>query len=205
MSLKSPMMRLLIAFTWVGVLTVESGANLYRQDEPKADDLLIRRLQVDLAIRISDNWNAIRDPQRWAIMNSKGPEKQILKSFGSLQEGIASTSRKIRHSKVEQILNTLNLPTEMMVEWTRYWDLVRKEIGQINTLFTYFDGYIRNPESQDKAILKDFATSVTGSPAFQDSSLQTMLDNLHNTTSMHAQKMLFPFLKSVLESQVEGD
>ena len=65
----------------------QQSSGLARIDIPAAEDLLIRRLQGELTLRIEDTWLSINDPQRWAILNAKpnGPEVQILKSFTSIK------------------------------------------------------------------------------------------------------------------------
>merc|ERR1719308_596666 len=56
-----------------------------RVEVPSAQDLLIRRLQGELALRVEDNWMSLNDPQRWAIMQTKDPAMQILKSFEQIK------------------------------------------------------------------------------------------------------------------------
>ena len=47
------------------------GAGLARVELPSQEDLVIRRLQGELARRVADNWQSLNEPQRWAIMQSK--------------------------------------------------------------------------------------------------------------------------------------
>ena len=165
-----------------------------RMDNPGPADLLLSRLQVDLATRVEDNWEAINNQQRWAILNSKGPETQILKSFLTIEEGVTEMEASVRQSRAEEMLNNLELPAAVMIEWSRYWDTVRKEVGQINSLYRYFEGYVKNPLEAKKAVLEDFATSVSGTVSFRDSSLQKMMDTLHNKTMRNGDKTLFKVL-----------
>ena len=101
-----------------------------RMDNPGPADLLLSRLQVDLATRVEDNWEAINNQQRWAILNSKGPETQILKSFLTIEEGVTEMEASVRQSRAEEMLNNLELPAAVMIEWSRYWDTVRKEVRE---------------------------------------------------------------------------
>jgi len=106
----------------------------------------------------------------------------------------------VRQSRAEEMLNNLELPAAVMIEWSRYWDTVRKEVGQINSLYRYFEGYVKNPLEAKKAVLEDFATSVSGTVSFRDSSLQKMMDTLHNKTMRNGDKALFTYLKSIIEN-----
>merc|ERR550519_616910 len=171
---------------------------LSRIEIPSPEDLVIRRLQGELALRIDDNWQSLNDPQRWAIMQTKDPAKQILKSFEKIKEKAAELEKDIDVPAMEDVLNNLSLRAEDMATWVQYWDNLRKRVGQIAQLYNYFRGYIDKPDAVNKNTLQDFASSVTQSAA-EDRSLQNMLDLFHETVipSETPTKSLFPYLHSL--------
>jgi len=176
----------------------EVNQGLSRIEIPSPEDLVIRRLQGELALRVDDNWQSLNDPQRWAIMQTKNPAKQILKSFENIKIKASDLEKEIDVEAMEEVLNNLSLPTEDMVTWVRYWDDLRKKVGQVAQLYNYFKGYIEKPEAVNENTLEDFATSVTLT-SVQDRSLQSMLDMFHNSVSPTEAptKSLFPYLHSL--------
>jgi len=178
-----------------------SAPTLSRVEIPSAEDLLIRRLQGELSIRVEDNWRSLNDPQRWTILKSKGAPKQILKSFERIKNSSLKLEQDVAVEAVEQALNSLDI--EEREEWVLYWDNVRREVGKIAQLYNYFRGYMES-DSIDNSTLQDFATSVTQSTVQGQDSLPKMLDLFHTTVcpTESSSKHLFPYLHSILE---EGD
>jgi len=196
-----------IVILFLCALSSSFGQNdnqLQKIELPSPEDLLIRRLQGELAKRVDDNWLSLNDPQRWAIMQTKDPSKQILKSFETIQKNIHDLEGKVDVEEMEKVLNNLQLPPQEMTGWERYWDDVRKKVGQIAQLYNYFHGYIENPETVNNNTLEDFATSVT-LPSVKDRSLQKMLNVYHESicptesSGVH----LFPYLHDLTSK--DGD
>jgi len=169
---------------------------LSRIEIPSPEDLVIRRLQGELALRIDDNWQSLNDPQRWVIMQTKDPAKQILKSFEKIKTKAAELEEKINVEAVDTALNELDLSSEDMGDWVRFWDKLRKNVGQIANMYqNYFKGYIEKPKAVNNNTLVEFATSATQT-SVPDRSLQNMLDMFHTTVipMETTDKSLFPFL-----------
>ena len=166
-----------------------------RVEVPSAQDLLIRRLQGELALRVEDNWLSLNDPQRWAIMQTKDPARQILKSFVQIKTSSARLEEAVNVEGLERALNGLQLEGEARDEWVPFWETVRREVGKIAQFYNYFKGYIEREDISGDSLL-DFATSVTtASP-----SLSSMLQSLHQTVQpTDTSKHLFPFLHKLLE------
>ena len=166
-----------------------------RVEVPSAQDLLIRRLQGELALRVEDNWLSLNDPQRWAIMQTKDPARQILKSFVQIKTSSARLEEAVNVEGLERALNGLQLEGEARDEWVPFWETVRREVGKIAQFYNYFKGYIESEDISGDSLL-DFATSVTtASP-----SLSSMLQSLHETVQpTDSSKHLFPFLHKLLE------
>ena len=177
---------------------------LSRIEIPSPEDLVIRRLQGELALRIDDNWESLNNQQRWAIMQTKDPDKQILKSFETIKTKSAELEENINVEAVDMVLNNLSLPTEDMADWVRFWDKLRKKVGQIAHLYqNYFKGYIEKPEAVNENTLLEFATSATQT-SVPDRSLQNMLDMFHTTVipTETTSKSLFPYLHSLISKVV---
>ena len=113
----------------------DSTSGLARIEIPAAEDLLIRRLQGELALRVEDNWRSINDPQRWEILQTKGASKQILKSFRLLKDKMAELERDTNIPAVEKILNDLQVSSNEMSSWVNFWDILRRKVGQIRHLW----------------------------------------------------------------------
>jgi len=177
-----------------------SGIALSRVEVPSPEDLLIRRLQGTLSLRVQDNWLSLNEPQRWAILNSKGAAKQILKSFEQIKNKSLQLEEDVDVEGVEKALNSLDLSSEDREEWVLYWDNVRREVGKIAQLYNYFRGYIESANTEDST-LQDFATSVIGSTIPGQDTLPKMLELFHRTVSPteSSDKHLFPYLHSILE------
>jgi len=173
----------------------QHGSNNARVELPSVEDLLIRRLQGELALRVEDNWMSLNDPQRWAIMQTKDPAMQILKSFEQIKTSSTELESAVDVEAVEKALNGLDLAGEARDEWVPYWESVRREVGKIAQFYNYFKGYIERSDISGDSLL-DFATSVTtASP-----SLSSMLQSLHQTVQpTDSSKQLFPFLHKLLE------
>ena len=176
-----------------------SGAS--RVEVPSAQDLLIRRLQGELALRVEDNWMSLNDPQRWAIMQTKDPARQILKSFEQIKTSSALLEEAVNVEELERSLNGLELEGSARDEWVPFWETVRREVGKIAQFYNYFKGYIEREDISGDSLL-DFATSVTtASP-----SLSSMLQSLHETVQpTDSSKHLFPFLHKLLEVTSDDD
>lgn len=172
-----------------------AGPSNSRVEAPSAQDLLIRRLQGELALRVEDNWMSLNDPQRWAIMQTKDPARQILKSFEQIKTSSAQLEEAVNVEELERSLNGLELEGEARDEWVPFWETVRREVGKIAQFYNYFKGYIEREDISGDSLL-DFATSVTtASP-----SLSSMLQSLHQTVQpSDSSKHLFPFLHKLLE------
>ena len=166
-----------------------------RVEVPSAQDLLIRRLQGELALRVEDNWMSLNDPQRWAIMQTKDPARQILKSFEQIKTSSALLEEAVNVEGLERALNGLELEGSARDEWVPFWETVRREVGKIAQFYNYFKGYIEREDISGDSLL-DFATTVTtASP-----SLSSMLQSLHQTVQpSDSSKHLFPFLHKLLE------
>jgi len=173
----------------------QHGPNSARVEAPTAQDLLIGRLQGELALRVEDNWMSLNDPQRWAIMQTKDPAKQILKSFEQIKTSSAELEDTVNVEDLERALNGLDLEGEVRDEWVPFWEAVRREVGKIAQFYNYFKGYIESGDISGDSLF-DFATSVTtASP-----SLSSMLQSLHQTVQPNnSSKQLFPFLHKLLE------
>jgi len=162
---------------------------------PSSEDLLIRRLQGELVKRVEDNWLSLDDPQRLAIMNTKNPQKQILKTFETIKNKISTLEIDSNVDALEKVLNNLVLNTEENNGWVSYWDDVRRKVGQIAQLYNYFRGYVEKPDIINDNTLLDFATSTT---SVKD--LQTMLNVFHSTISQYetSTTQLFPYLYNLI-------
>ena len=173
----------------------QHGPNSARVEAPTAQDLLIGRLQGELVLRVEDNWMSLNDPQRWAIMQTKDPAKQILKSFEQIKTSSAELEDTVNVEDLERALNGLDLEGEVRDEWVPFWEAVRREVGKIAQFYNYFKGYIESGDISGDSLF-DFATSVTtASP-----SLSSMLQSLHQTVQPNnSSKQLFPFLHKLLE------
>ena len=176
-----------------------AGSGLARIELPAAEDLLIRRLQGELSLRVEDNWRSIKDPQRYQILQSKGAATQILKSFVLLNTKMLELERDTNIHAVEKILNNLNVGKDEMQNWLRVWDDLRRKVGQIAQLYNYFRGYVNNPDNTEAAVLQDFASSITQS-SVQDREMRNMLISFHEAVvSGDSQSSdLFPYLNSLL-------
>ena len=176
------------------------SSGLARVEVPAPEDLLIRRLQGELAIRVDDNWLSLNEPQRWAIMQTKDPAKQILKSFEQIKTEALKLEQSVDVEDLERALNSLRLSLEEREAWLPYWEEVRREVGKIAQLYTYFKGYMEKPETS-AATLQDFAASVTQSSVPGRESLGALLDTFHSTVlpTESSRKQLFPHLQALLE------
>lgn len=173
---------------------------LARVEVPSPQDLLLSRLQGELELRVEDNWLSLNDPQRWAIMQTKDPAKQILKSFEQIKNSSTILEESVNVEGLEKVLNGLNLSGEERDQWIPYWEDVRREVGKIAQLYNYFRGYIEDPETSASA-LQDFATSVSLASVPGRESLSALLDTFHETvcTKETARRQLFPYLALILE------
>jgi hypothetical protein len=171
-----------------------------RVEVPRPEDLLLARLQGNLALRVEDNWLSLNDPQRWAIMQTKDPAKQILKSFEQIQASSLQLEGSVDVEGLERALNSLELTGEERDMWVPYWETVRREVGKIAQLFNYFRGYLERPDTA-ASTLEDFATSVTLASVPGRDSLSSLLDTFHSTVcpSESSAIQLFPYLHSLLE------
>ena len=175
-------------------------------DIPTAEDLLIRRLQGELSLRVQDNWLSINDPQRWIILQEKGAALQILKSFTLIKDNMIELEQQVNINEVEKILNNLSLDKEEMRSWLSLWGRLRREVGQIAQLYNYFKAYVDNPAKYvDRGdTLKDFSSSIVKS-SVEDRSMQSMLNNFHDAVIPEDSQMkhLFPYLHSLLSKVVD--
>ena len=178
------------------LLPKSSSFNSYaRLPEPSSQDLISRRLQASLNAQVGDNWKALNEPQRYLILMSKDPVVQILKSFVNIKDQIEEFEMSMKGTAVESQLNNLLIsPAESMRSWIRYWDTLRKYIGQVGQLYTYFQSYVDQPESADKSSLNDFVSSMVETK-ISESSLKNMLNAFHQTVlRLDANSTLFSFL-----------
>lgn len=181
-------------------------SGLARIDIPTAEDLLIRRLQGELSLRIQDNWLSINDPQRWIILKDKGAALQILKSFTLIKDNMIELENSININEVEKILNNLRLNKEEMRHWLSLWGRLRREVGQIAQLYNYFKAYVDNPAKyvdRGDSVFSDFSSSIVKS-SVEDRSMQNMLNNFHDAVIPEdsQKKHLFPYLHSLLSKVV---
>ena len=177
----------------------DSASGLARIEIPAAEDLLIRRLQGELALRVEDNWRSINEPQRWQILQSKGASKQILKSFSLLKDKMAELERDTNIPAVEKILNDLQVSSNEMNGWVNFWDVLRRKVGQIAQLYNFFRGYIEKPDGATDRVLQDFATSVVKS-SVEERTMKNMLISFHEAVipKDSQKKELFPYFQSLL-------
>jgi len=166
-----------------------------RVEVPSPEDLLVSRLQGELAVRVDDNWLSINDPQRWAIMQTKDPAKQILKSFEQIKTSAEQLEQAVDVDSLEQALNRLELEGEERDQWVPYWERVRRQVGKMAQFYNYFRGYIAQGDTIASDTLLDFATSM------KLADLVTMLDTFHSTVTPRDSSglQLFPALHSLLE------
>ena len=166
-----------------------------RVEVPSPEDLLVSRLQGELAVRVDDNWLSINDPQRWAIMQTKDPAKQILKSFEQIKTSAEQLEQAVDVDSLEQALNRLELEGEERDQWVPYWERVRRQVGKMAQFYNYFRGYIEKGDTIASDTLLDFATSM------KLADLVTMLDTFHSTVTPRDSSglQLFPALHSLLE------
>jgi len=169
-----------------------------RLPEPHHLDLLVRRLQVNLDAQVADNWRAIDEPQRFAILKSKDPVVQILKSFQPVLAEMEQLEGRTEGSVVETQLNNLDVrPADTRQVWVRYWDAVRKYIGQVGQLFTYFRGYVQQPEQISAGNINDFVSSLVQT-SVKERSLSNMLHTFHTTVIRQETNFtLFSFLSQI--------
>ena len=166
-----------------------------RVEVPSSEDLLVSRLQGELAVRLEDNWLSINDPQRWAIMQTKDPAKQILKSFEQIKTSARQLEEAVDVETLERSLNRLELEGEARDQWVPYWERVRRQVGKMAQFYNYFRGYIDQGDTIASSTLLDFATSM------KLADLMTMLDTFHATVTPRdsSAPQLFPALHSLLE------
>jgi len=173
-----------------------------RVPEPDYLDLSVRRLQVGLEAQVEDNWRALNEPQRWAILRDNEPVIKIIKSFRNIKEQVQQLQQHSDFDGIEAQLNHLQIQElEEKGDWIRYWDEVRKYIGQVGQLYTYFVNYVDNPADSVDNGLNDFVTSLAMSVTKQ-SSLQAMLTDLHRTV-ITFDTSLFSTLQSILSRNEE--
>jgi hypothetical protein len=118
---------------------------------------------------------------------------------------LSALERQLNVSQVEAQLNTLDIsPPPNMRAWIRVWDSVKKYIGQVGQMYTYFQGYVRSPATVVPESLNDFAASVTES-RLKDNSLEKVLAEFHTTVLAAAgskaseSEHLFSFLRKRLD------
>ena len=177
----------------------DSASGLARIEIPAAEDLLIRRLQGELALRVEDNWRSINDPQRWEILQTKGASKQILKSFRLLKDKMAELERDTNIPAVEKILNDLQVSSNEMSSWVNFWDVLRRKVGQIAQLYNFFRGYVEKTDGATDRVLQDFATSIVKS-SVEERTMKNMLISFHEAVipKDSQKKELFPYFQSLL-------
>jgi len=170
------------------------GVGLARVELPSQEDLVIRRLQGELARRVADNWQSLNEPQRWAIMQSKGAAQQILRSFSRIRVEAAALEAAVNVVETELALNSLT-----SAAWTQTWDELRREVGQIAQLYNHFRGFVATSTTAAEAALRDFAVTVAR-PRSAERSLQAMLDRFHSAVvpGPAGGRALLPFLHSIL-------
>jgi hypothetical protein len=135
-----------------------------------------------------------------------GAAEYILQSFGALTTNLSALEANLNVGQTEGQLNTLHItPPINMRAWVRAWDSVKKYIGQVNQMYAYFQGYVRDPSGVAAESLSDFAASVTES-RLKDSSLEQMLAEFHTAVLSSDSKSnqsdhtsIFNFLRKRLE------
>lgn len=171
-----------------------------RAPEPSHLDLLVRRIQIGLDAQVEDNWRALNEPQRFAILREGDPVSKILRSFIKLKSQIETVERNTEGSLVESQLNTLDIyPVETMRVWIRYWDSIRKYVGQIGQFYSYFQRFVEDPEKSSlSSSLNDFASSMVESKN-KESSLENMLRTFHKLAIRQDEEnsTLFSFLEQI--------
>ena len=147
---------------------------------------------------VEDNWKALTEPQRFNILKAKEPVVQILKSFQRLLDGLEKVEKMTEGSRVESQLNSLDIsPLETMREWIRYWDTIRKYVGQISQLFSHFRAFVHKPDTSSKVSLGEFVSSLVETRV-QETSVDSMLSTFHSLVIRQDKgSSLFAFLEQI--------
>jgi len=150
-----------------------------RVTPPSQMDLLARRLQLKLIAQVQDNWLALTDPQRFAILSSKDPLVQILLSFQDVVKEMDVLEAATEINLVVSQLNGLDVENdEIRRIWFDHWDFLKQYMNGFNQLYTYFQRYVKNPVSDSG--LNEYA-DVLVNAKFLDSRVSTKLAKLHKT------------------------
>ena len=109
---------------------------------PSQMDLLARRLQLKLIAQIQDNWLALTDPQRFAILSSKDPLVQILLSFQDVVKEMDVLEAATEINLVVSQLNGLDVENDDIRRiWFDHWDFLKQYMNGFNQLYTYFQRF----------------------------------------------------------------
>ena len=104
------------------------GYTNYEVQQPTHYDLAISRLQTKTKNAVRDVWESLRDPQKFAILETKpgGAAKQILKVFASeLQGDIFAVDQQNLEKGVVRILRDLT-KRDPEVKWSEKWEVLQK-------------------------------------------------------------------------------
>ena len=178
-----------------------TGFQYVRVPAPGRRDLFVRRLQARLEAQVEDNWKALNEPQRWAILRDTNPVLKIIKSFQRLKEEIERAEGGAALTMVKGDLENIDIQSlgQRGVTWIHYLDSLKNYVWQISEqrYAEYFKRYIESPETSVKQGLNDFVTSLVMAK-FEDSSLKNLLNNFHRDL-FKKNETLFVFLKSVFD------
>ena len=127
----------------------ESNQNNFHQSyhglkvtPPSQMDLLARRLQLKLIAQVQDNWLALTDPQRFAILSSKDPLVQILLSFQDVVKEMDVLEAATEINLVVSQLNGLQVENDSVRRiWFDHWDYLKQYMNGLNQLYTYFQRF----------------------------------------------------------------
>jgi hypothetical protein len=148
---------------------------------PNQMDLLARRLQLKLAAQVQDNWLALTDPQRFAILSSKDPLVQILLSFQPIVKEMEVLEANTESDLLVSQLNSIQIENkDVKWIWIEHWDDLRQYISAINQLYTYFQRFARDPSSGGKGHVDEYVDALVNSK-ITDNLVTTKLKQFHET------------------------
>jgi len=149
--------------------------------QPNQMDLLARRLQLKLAAQVQDNWRALTELQRFAILSAKDPLVQILLSFQTLVKEMDVLDDNTESGLVESQLNSLKIQNNDVKKiWFHYWDELRKYISEIDQLYIHFQRFVNEPSSAAKGNVDEYVDVLVRSK-FTDSLVANKLKQFHKT------------------------
>jgi len=110
-------------------------------------------------------WETLDNEQRFAIIQEKGVEKEVLKMFRlTIQSGVFSVDNYISRSKIKQALKSLSLTSTASpasTNWRQVWGSIHEMTEKIGLFYTHFDKHMWSAEGQvTRLAIEDFAKSI---------------------------------------------